>query len=519
MAQNIPNFIDYINECVFLNPSAYVHATLDQYISELSKKKAGDTPEFRAFISRMTTQADSLNEISDTEIKFEKFIKGDMLNDHKKINELLNPCRSYFAKLSKTDYEKLRLDIRATNHVAKMILIDNFRKNFRERLNISHDSSLDDQSSIFKSLEAEAMGILNNYIASDIYNAVYGYTNNDYLAINKIGRGLMNDIYDVSWDAFIKMTTMDLFFDVYSNPLLRKYRWRLFRGVNGDKKVAFLRKNNTTKLFTEHLDDSQSLNIGDILYDNGFSSASLDANSSLNPEFIPNTSQCCLFTFLYPREMPLEFMYIADDPQKRKFTFGFTETEVLLPRGLYLQVKSFTDVTVPLYDIGIDKTRTIRLYQLEFVAPIHPNSHYKELVTIDPKIKMMKPINLYANIYSNQIMIRNLKLSHDFIKKYQFVYIYQLENILLKSNQSTQILQKYDIKQLYDNTNYNNFKTELSQQNSPYKTYNGAWSTTYILYKLIMQLYTDRNIQFGGNKNIDYESRYLYNKSFYKKLM
>lgn len=204
--------------------------------------------------------------------------------------------------------------------------------------------------------------------SDNLYRTINAYSASAYAEINSGLRGLSK----IGSSTLNHIVNLDMVYDYFaSTSVLNNEPIRLYRGMD----QVFYERNGVlgnTKILGE-------LQVGDIINDKGYVSASLDINTSLNPEFFKRNSSddnilninispcCCLFTFLYPPHMPFIMMgdfniggFFEEYQLKgKKSTFGFTETEILLPRNLTFRIKEKLKVKNILYMDGPNEEKFI----------------------------------------------------------------------------------------------------------------------------------------------------------------
>lgn len=306
----------------------------------------------------------------------------------------------------------------------------------------------------------------------DLYDTIISYSGSLYDTINPALRGLSST--PPSESTINAIVNLDIIFDYFAvTSVANRQGLRLFRGLD---KVFYLRNgiNGTA-------DRAQDLQIGDILNDKAFMSSSIDINGSLNPNFFKFSVSdkimpcCCILTFVYPPHFP--FITMADfnvedilskkHLQGKQTAFGFTETELLLPRNTSFKVINKIKLDEYLY---MDFSKELKFKGLTIVEC---EVAFELEDTMVKTIKDIKnPVNVSSMLYKNIIYRRNSKLSQDSIKIYNQIYERKIKKFKIN-------------------------KTWFNNTNKPYDTINFVLKPT---------------LQLGGDfydKYVKYKTKYL----------
>lgn len=333
-------------------------------------------------------------------------------------------------KLNQIDREK-----------AKKKLLINLFNNLSDKCTIDRLSSK--SNPLANAILSQMLNIPTSKDNNDdnIYTTILNYSNMGYKHINAALRGEQTNPLDKTINDIVNL---DLVFDFYGVASVGNPRGlRLFRG---SQDVGFFRNGNGKFRYSANVNELQ---VGDVIFESAYMSTSMDINSSLNPEFfkfdVKNKISpcCCILTFIYPPHMPflpmadfnIENIVSKEEIVNKQTLFGFTETEILLPRYLSLRVVDKIKLNQYLYaDSGNHPDEEIN-GEVEFnkltliVCEVVFNLD-KNLLNNIKNIK--NPVNVSAMLYKNTIIQRNSNLSQNVIKKYNTDYERKIDKFKIK---------------------------------------------------------------------------------------
>ncbi len=511
-------FQKLINNSFFLDHfTEYNNSLIHQiYIAELNSKiaklmndgismendKYKSIKDAREMIKKNTEDGPSRHIIDQIEKSTAATIDMTSVNVQEKLNYeiLFNPCR---LNIALTHIPEWFIN---TPMGYKVILIETYAKNIKQLIKSDVSTMTASDITMEKCLTNNygimASGMKNIILREHLqklFDTIVGYTQADYENMNKITRGLSIE-GDVD-KTITKIAQMDFIFD--NTPSNSTAPMRLFRGIKGGQNVGYIRNKSV------NLGVTKDLNIGDIVYDTAFQSTSTDINSSLYSEFFDFTTNCCLFTFLYPSEFP--YITTVIPHEKYAFGFAFTETEIILPRGMMIKVMNIKTLRLPYYDTD-DKPRTVKLFICDMVSPIHNESIYYEWFNGDA---MKEYGNSVKNNLKNFVVTSESDGSHQYklggnIINFEFdindLYKKIYSNIISIRN----INMKKEYRDKYGEKYKDLIKTYIKTDPNTYKNY----SSTLPLYSLMTNYYEkiDNELaQKGGNteSNLYYKNKYI----------
>ena len=305
-------------------------------------------------------------------------------------------------------------------------IVNNVIKNISNKCTV--DTLSNKSNKLANAIITQMVTVPSEGRADNLYGSIIDYSSSSYSIINSALRGISKSISsDTFNDTVNNIANIDLVFDKYSVSSVGNDKGiRLYRGMS---EVYYTRNNVAMKT-----DMVKDLEKGDIINDMGYVSSSLDINTSLGDFFTGQDktniekSCCCIFTFKYPPHMP--FIPMADfnidsivkknELLKKQTTFGFTETELLLPRNFSLRIvdKIQLDELLNMDSLPAKNYRSITIVVCEVVFDI--DNDYLD------KIKLVSNnINLSSLIYKNIITKRNKFLFKDNNVKKKYIDMYK----------------------------------------------------------------------------------------------
>lgn len=326
------------------------------------------------------------NNLDDSTIK-KKIVGARRIN---KIDGFIRYAKHLDARLEY--YIKKMRDVQKDKIVTKKSILDKINSDIHNKCTIdilSNNNNIFTKSMISQLALVPGKDNKGGLKQDNLYETINEYSDSEFININGGLRGFAK----LSTTTINNIINLDMIFDYFaSTSVLNNDPIRLYRGMS----QVFYERNGVPGN-TMIMNDLQ---VGDIINDKGYVSASLDINTSLNPDFFQrnvsndniwevNTSPCCcLFTFLYPPHLPFIMMgdfnigeFFEDYQLKDKTTmYGFSETEILLPRNFTFRVKNKLQVKNILYMDGNkeEKFTDINLIVCEVVYKLS-DAEYKSI--------------------------------------------------------------------------------------------------------------------------------------------
>ena len=383
-------FIDYsnnISKIITKNIQLSKDKSPSHLPKEISKKST-------LFVSKSDEMIDFISSIKET-----KQDKQD--REDKQKRELINKLKNQVSQKCTTD------TLLNTNNKIAISIISQMKS-------IPTESTEENQEDVKK-------GITRDFFNKSILN----YSLIGYEGINGTLRGIIKNPSD---ETINDIVNLDLIFDKYGvSSVSNEKGMRLYRGM---KKVYYLDKGQYKE--TERVGD---LKVGDVITDKGFVSSSLDINTSLGGFFggenksDETKSCCCIFTFVYPPHLPfipmadfnIEGIIEKEEAKQQQTAFGFTETELLLPRNFNLKIIK-KDLVPELFNLDTKKPKkfiNLTIVECEVVFKIDKNTDKNFLENLK---KTNSHITISALLYKNIIRQRNENLSSETKKKYAEMY-------------------------------------------------------------------------------------------------